>query len=58
MGLTIGITVGSMIQTITEMATGIIIDQIIEGKTLNKGMVTEIRTTVDLGIEIETGEQE
>ena len=55
MGLTIGITVGSMIQTITEMATGIIIDQIIEGKTLNKGMVTEIRTTVDLGIEIETG---
>ena len=34
----------------------IIIDQTIEGKTVTKGMVTEIRTTADPGIEIEIGE--
>ena len=54
-GLIIGITVGPKIETITEMVTGIIIDQIIEGKTVTKVMVTEIRTVTDLGIEIETG---
>ena len=55
MGLIIGITVGPKIETTTEMVTGIIIDQIIEGKTVTKGMVTEIRTAADLGIEIEIG---
>ena len=54
-GLIIGITVGPKIETITEMATGIIIDQIIEGKTVTKGMAIEIRTMADLGIEIEIG---
>ena len=54
-GLIIGITVGPKIETITEMATGIMIDQIIEGKRVTKGMVTETRTAVDLGIEIEIG---
>ena len=54
-GPIIGITVGPKIETITEMVTDTTIDQIIEGKTVTKGMVTEIRTVVDLGIEIETG---
>ena len=54
-GLIIGITVGPEIETITEMATGIIIDQIIEGKTVTKGMVIETRTVADPGIEIEIG---
>ena len=44
----IGIIVGPEIETITEMAVGTIIDQIIEGMTVTKGMVTEIRTTVGL----------
>ena len=44
----IGIIVGPKTETITEMAVGTIIDQIIEGMTATKGMVTEIRTTVDL----------
>ena len=50
----IGIIVGPETETITEMAVGTIIDQIIEGMTVTKGMVTEIRTTVGLekGIEI------
>ena len=50
----IGIIVGPKTETITEMAVGTIIDQIIEGMTVTKGMVAEIRTTVGLekGIEI------
>ena len=50
----IGIIVGPEIETITEMAVGIITDQIIEGMTVTKGMEIEIRTTVGLekGIEI------
>ena len=50
----IGIIVGPETETITEMAVGTIIDQIIEGMTVTKGMVTEIRTTVgqEKGIEI------
>ena len=51
-GLIIGITVGPEIETITEMVIGTIIDQIIEGKTVAKGIVTEFRTTTDPGIEI------
>ena len=43
----IGIIVGPETETITEMAVGTIIDQIIEGMTATKGMVTEIRTAVD-----------
>ena len=54
-GLIIGITVGPKIETITEMVTGIIIDQTIEGKTVTKGMVIETRTAADPGIEIEIG---
>ena len=38
------------------MVIGTIIDQIIEGKTVTKGMVTETRTKADPGIEIEIGE--
>ena len=37
------------------MATGTIIGQITEVKTVTKGMVIETRTTVDPGIEIEIG---
>ena len=50
----IGIIVGPKTEPITEMAVGTIIDQIIEGMTVTKGMVTEIRTAVGLekGIEI------
>ena len=44
----IGIIVGPETETITEMAVGTIIDQIIEGMTATKGMVTEIRTVVGL----------
>ena len=55
-GPIIGITVGPQIETTTEMVIGTIIDQIIEGKTVTKGMVTETRTTSDPGIEIEIGE--
>ena len=55
-GPIIGITVGPKIETTTEMVIGTIIDQTIEGKTVTKGMVTEIRTTADPGIEIEIGE--
>ena len=51
----IGITVGPEIETITEMVTGTIIDHIIEWKTVTKGMVIEIRTAADPGIEIEIG---
>ena len=52
----IGITVGPEIETTTEMVIGTTINQIIEGKTVTKGMVTEIRTTVDPGIEMDIGE--
>ena len=50
----IGIIVGPEIETITEMEIGTIIDQIIEGMTVTKGMEIEIRTAVGLekGIEI------
>ena len=51
-----GIPIGPEIETTTEMVIGTIIDQIIEGKTVTKGMVTETRTTADPGIEIEIGE--
>ena len=54
-GLLIGITIGPKIETITEMVTGTIIDQITEGKTVVKGMVIETRTAADPGIEIEIG---
>ena len=54
-GPIIGITVGPKIKTTTEMIIGTIIDQIIEGKTVTKGMVTETRTMADPGIEIEIG---
>ena len=37
------------------MVIGTIIDQIIVGKTVTKGMVTETRTAADPGIEIEIG---
>ena len=49
-----GIVVGSKTETITEMAIGTIIDSIIEGMTVTKGMIIEIRTVVGLekGIEI------
>ena len=49
-GPIIGITVGPGIETTTEMIIGTIIDQIIEGKTVTKGMVTETRTGADPGI--------
>ena len=52
-GPIIGITVGPKIETTTEMVVGTIIDQIIEGMKVTKGKVTEIRITVDPGIEIE-----
>ena len=48
----IGITVGSEIETTTEMVIGTIIDQITEGKTVTKSMVTETKTVADPGIEI------
>ena len=51
----IGITVGPEIGTVTEMVTGITIDQITEGKTVVKGMVIETKTMADPGIEIEIG---
>ena len=44
----IGIIVGSETVTIMEMAVGTVIDQIIEGMTVTKCMVTEIRTMVGL----------
>ena len=50
-----GIIVGPEIETTTEIVIGTIIDQIIEGKTVTKGMVTETRTTADPGIEIDIG---
>ena len=54
-GPIIGITVDPEIKTTTEMVICTIIDQIIEGKTVTKGNVTEIRTAAGPGIEIEIG---
>ena len=54
-GPIIGITVDPEIETTMKMVIGTILDQIIEGKTVVKGMVTETRTMVDAGIEIEIG---
>ena len=48
-------TVGPEIGAVTEMVTGIPIDQITEGKIVIKGMITETKIMVDLGIEIEIG---
>ena len=47
-GPIIGIIVGPETETITEMTIGTLIDQIIEGMIVTKGMETEIRTTVSL----------
>ena len=55
-GPIIGITVDPMIETTTEMVIGTIIDQIIEGMTATRGMVTEIRIVVYPEREIEIGE--
>ena len=46
----------SKIKTTTEIVIDTTIDQIIEGKTVTKGMVIETRTAADPGIEIEIGE--
>ena len=54
-GPIIGITVGQEIGTVTEMVTGITIDQITKRKTVVKGMVIETKTMADPGIEIEIG---
>ena len=51
-GPIIGITVGPMIEAITEMVIDTTIDQIKEGKTVTKGMVIETRTMEDPEIEI------
>ena len=49
------ITVGPEIGAVTEMVTGIPIDQLTEGKIVVKGMVIETKIMAGLGIEIETG---
>ena len=49
------ITVGPEMGAVTEMATDMPIGQITEAKIVVKGMVIEIKITVDLGIEIEIG---
>ena len=54
-GPIIGITIGPEIGTVTEMVTGITIDQITEEKTVIKGMVIETKTMADPGIDIEVG---
>ena len=51
----IGIIVGPEIETTTEMAVSTIIEQIIEGTTVTRGMVIEIRTAVGLEKGIEEG---
>ena len=50
----IGIIVGPKTEALTEMEKNTIIDQIIEGMIVTKGMETDIRTTVGLekGLEI------
>ena len=52
----IEIIVGPKIGTTTEMVVGTTIDQIIEGMTVTRCMVIEIRTTVGLEKGIEIGE--
>ena len=52
----IKIIVGPEIGTTTEMVVDTIIDQIIEGMTVTRGIVTEIRTAVGLERGIEIGE--
>ena len=54
-GPIIGIAAGPEIETTTEMIMGTIIGQVTEGKTVTRGMVTEIRTAVDPEREIEIG---
>ena len=49
------ITVGPEKGAVTEMVTGIPIDQITAGKIVVKGMVIETKNAADLGIEIEIG---
>ena len=51
----IGIIVGPETETTTEMVVGIITDQIIEGMTVTRSMVIEIRTMVGLEKGIEEG---
>ena len=51
-GPIIEITVGPEIGTVTEMVTGIPIDQITEGKIVVKGMVIETKIVADLVTEI------
>ena len=51
----IGIIVGPETETATEMVVGVITDQIIEGMTVTRGMVIEIRTVVGLEKGIEEG---
>ena len=51
----IEIIVGPEIETTTEMVVGTIIDHIIEGMTVTRDMVIEIRTTVGLEKRIEEG---
>ena len=52
----IGIIVGLEIETTTEMVVGTIIDQIIEGMIVIRGMVTGFGTMVGLEKGIEIGE--
>ena len=52
-GPIIGITVGQERGTVTEISTGIPIDQITEGKIVVKDMVIETKIAADLGIETE-----
>ena len=47
------ITVDPEIETVTEVAIGITIDQITEGMIVIKGMIIEVKIAVDLGIQIE-----
>ena len=49
------ITVGPEIGAVTEIVTGIPLDQITEGKIVVKGMVIETKIVAGLGIEIEIG---
>ena len=55
-GPIIGIMVDPMIEISTEMAVGTIIDQIIKGMTVTRGMVIEIRIMVGLEKGVERGE--
>ena len=51
----IEIIVGPKIETTTKMVVGTIIDQIIEGTTVTRDMVIEIRTAIGLEKGIEEG---